>query len=121
MAQKCSGIDVSEVYESKGVTVHSVLVGELSSVKNSHSKAGLLFFEGQLSDGKKTIRMVSFKPKLRGVLDKIRKSGEGVALVNCSIQEARCLEVKSWRSLQGAGVVLSHLRRRSKWMKSQLY
>ena len=62
MAFKCSEIDVSEVCESKGATVHGVLVGELSPVKNSCSKEGVRLFEGS----KKTVQMVSFEPKLRG-------------------------------------------------------
>ena len=68
MAGKCSRIDISEVCESQGATVHGVVVGELSPVKDSRGKAGLPYFEGQLSDGKKTVRMVSFEPKLRSDL-----------------------------------------------------
>ena len=89
MAGKCSGMDISEVCESQGATVHGMVVGELSPVKDSRGKAGVRYFEGQLSDGKKTVRMVSFEPKLRSDLDRLRKSGEGVALVNCCIKRSK--------------------------------
>lgn len=89
MAQKCSQMDVSEVSETKGATVYGVLVGELSPIKDSRGKAGVRYFEGKLSDGKKTIRMVSFAPNLRGDLEKLRKSDEGVAVVNCIVQKSK--------------------------------
>ena len=63
MAEKSSEMKVSEVCETKGVTVHQVIVGELSPVKESRGKVGVKYFEGQLSDGKKTV-MVSFEPNL---------------------------------------------------------
>ena len=75
--------------ESQGATVHGVVVGELSPVKDSRGKAGVRYFEGQLSDGKKTVRMVSFEPKLRSDLDRFRKSGKGVELVNCCIKRSK--------------------------------
>ena len=56
MAGKCSGMDIWEVCESQGTTVHGMVVGELSPVKDSRGKAGVRYFEGQLSDGKKTVQ-----------------------------------------------------------------
>ena len=89
MVGKCSGMDISEVCESQGATVHGVVVGELSPVKDSRGKAGVQYFEGQLSDGKKTVRMVSFELKLRSDLDRFRKSSEEVELVNCCIKRSK--------------------------------
>ena len=39
---------------------HGVLVGELSPMKDSRSTVGVRYFEGQFSDGKKTVRSISF-------------------------------------------------------------
>ena len=61
MAGKSSEMVVSEVCDMKGA---GMLEGELSHVKDRHSKVGVRYFEGQLSDGKKTVRIVSFEPKL---------------------------------------------------------
>ena len=43
---------------------------------------------GKLSDEKKTVRMVSFEPKLRATVEKASESGEAVAVANCSVQES---------------------------------
>ena len=51
-------MDVSEVCKAKGATVHGVLVGHWSPVKESHGKPGVKYFEGKLNDGKKTLRIV---------------------------------------------------------------
>ena len=45
--------------------------------------------EGKLSDGKKTVQMVSFEPKLRATVEKAWESGEAVAVTNCSVQESK--------------------------------
>ena len=89
MAGQAGEMDVSEVCEAKGATVHGVLVGHLSPVKESHGKAGVKYFKGKLSDGKKTLRIVSFEPKLLGDLERITNSGERVAVVNCSVQKSK--------------------------------
>ena len=54
-------------------------------VKGCRGKVGVKYFEGKLSGGNQTVRMVSFEPKLRGDLERNKKSGEGVAVVNCSV------------------------------------
>ena len=89
MAGKSSEMDVSEVCEMKGATVHGMPVGELSPVKDSRSKVGVRYFEGQLSDGKKTVRIVSFEPKLRSDLERMKNSSESLALMNCSVQKCK--------------------------------
>ena len=89
MAGKSSEMDVSEVCEAKGATVHGMLIGELSPVKESRSTVGVRYFEGQFSDGKKTVRIVSFEPKLRSDLERLKNSSESVALMNCSVQKSK--------------------------------
>ncbi len=62
----------------------------MSPVKCSRTaKAEVKYFEGQLSDGKKTVRMVSFEPKLRAEVEQAQVSGEGVALTNCCVKESK--------------------------------
>ncbi len=91
MAQKRSydEMEVSGMEESRAATVHGVFVGPVSPVKSSRTKSEVKFFKGQLSDGKTTVRLVSFEPKLRAEVDKARASGEEVAVTNCSVQKSR--------------------------------
>ena len=51
--------------------------------------SGVRYCEGQLSDGKKTVRIVSFKLKLRSDLEGMKNSSESVALMNCSVQKSK--------------------------------
>ncbi len=87
--QKCAEMEVSEMEESNTATMHGMFIGAVSPVKCSRTKAEVKYFEGQLSDGKKTVRMVSFEPKLRAEVEKARESGEGVAVTNCTVQKSR--------------------------------
>ena len=60
-------MDVSDVVASTSAgsgTVHGVLIGEVSPVKTSRRRSDVKYFESQLSDGKKTVRLVSFEPSL---------------------------------------------------------
>lgn len=45
--------------------------------------------EGKLSDGKQVLCMISFEPKLRAEVEKVRESREAVAIKNCSVQKVR--------------------------------
>ena len=70
-------MDLSDLVVSNGAsssgTVHGV-VGEVSPIKTSRKRNDVKYFEGQFSDGKKTVRLVSFEPKLRGQLDEAQKA-----------------------------------------------
>ena len=57
-------MDALEVCERIGVTVHGVLVDQLSPAKESRGKAGAKYFEGKLTDWKKILRSVTFELKL---------------------------------------------------------
>ena len=70
MASKFSELDISELFESKGMTVHGIVVGDLSPIKESRNKANVRYFDGQSCDGKKTAWLVSFEPKLREELQR---------------------------------------------------
>ena len=71
-------MDVSNLIVSIGAsslgTVHGVLVGEVSPIKTSRKRNNVKYFEGQCSDGKKTVRLVTFEPKVRGQLDEAQKA-----------------------------------------------
>ena len=59
-------MDVSDVKASTSSgTVHGVFVGELSPVKTSSKNRAVKYFDGRFSEGKKTVRLVSFDPNLR--------------------------------------------------------
>ena len=71
-------MDVSNLVVSTGAlslgTVYGVLVSEVSSIKTSRKRNSVKYFEGQCSDRKKTVRLVTFEPKLRGQLDEAQKA-----------------------------------------------
>ena len=53
--------DVSEAEECGIAVVHGVVV-EVTPVKKSRSDKKVKYFNGQISDGKKSVRLVSFQP-----------------------------------------------------------
>ena len=59
--------DVSEIAKSSAASVHGV-VSHLTLVKDSTNKI-TKWFDGRLTDGKKSIRPVSFDPSLRATFD----------------------------------------------------
>ena len=72
---------VSETNASPApVTVHGVVVGQVSPLKTSKTKSGIRYFDGSFTDGKKTLRMISFDPKLREQFEEAKKSQSPVAL-----------------------------------------
>ena len=82
--------DVSEVDAAhENVTIHGV-VGCLSPIKESKKQSQTKYFNGAISDGHKTLRMVSFVPALREELQKQEKST--VALVNCLVKKSRFVQ-----------------------------
>ena len=80
-------MDVSDVEPSTSSgTFHGIVIGELSPIKTSSRNSAVKCFNGRFGDGKKTVRLVSFDPKLRTRLDEVKKSGCGVALENCLVK-----------------------------------
>lgn len=71
------------------VTVHGVVVGQVSPLKTSKTKSGVKYFDGSFSEGKKTLRMISFEPKLREQFEEAQKSQSPVALKNCVVKRGR--------------------------------
>ncbi len=87
--RKCDEMEVSEISLSNAATIHSVFVGEVSPVKCGRRNPAVIYFEVHMTDGEKTLQVVSFEPTLRAEVEKARKSTEGVALTNCLVQESK--------------------------------
>ena len=81
-------MEVSEVAYSGTGTVHGIIVGQVSPVKSSKKRPDVKYFEGQISDGVKTMRLVSFEPTLRCKVEEAQKAKRGVALQNCSFKRS---------------------------------
>ena len=80
-------LEPSEIYCAKErVTIRGV-VTEVSPVKESRKNPNTKYFTGKISDGKKTMRAISFDPKLRNKLDDYCKTGTSLALTECEIKE----------------------------------
>lgn len=78
---------MSEVEPSTSTgTFHGVVIGELSPIKTSSKNSAVKYFDGRFGDGKKTVRLVSFDPKLRTRFEEVKKSGCGVAIQNCLVK-----------------------------------
>ena len=65
--------DVSEMEQGKLVCVHGVPVS-LSPIKKSRKKPSVSYFDGQISDGKKCARIVSFETSLLPLMEKAKSS-----------------------------------------------
>ena len=63
--------------------VHGV-VTRLSPVKTSENTKRQ-YFDAAITDGKKSVRIVSFLPSLRETLDDVRKTQSTVSLIDCTI------------------------------------
>lgn len=82
-------VDLADMHPTKCAVIHGVIVGDVSPVKQSRKGTGVRFFEGNLSDGKEVVRMVSFEPKLHSDIIKAKANAESVMLSNCSIQKSK--------------------------------
>ncbi len=65
-------MDVSEIVQCKNAAVHGLVVGVISPVKSSKKILEIKFFQSQLCDGKKVVRVISFAPQLRQEFTKFK-------------------------------------------------
>ena len=82
-------LDVSDVNMTtigKGATVHGMLT-EVSPVKMSKTN-DKPYYHGQITDGKKSVRFVSFDVTLKNTMDKAKEMNRPIAITNCSIQDS---------------------------------
>lgn len=75
--------DIDEECES--AIVHGVMT-ELSPVKSSSGNPKVKYFTGKMSDGNKTVRVVSFDPALRPRFAESLENSKAIALSNCKVQ-----------------------------------
>jgi len=59
----------------------------ISVVLTGKSNMKVKYFEGQLSDGSKTVRFVSFEPNLRRKVEEAQQKGSAIQLRNCGEAE----------------------------------
>ena len=78
--------DVSEVEESAHATIHGIVTA-VSPVKVSRKDSNLHYFDGRLTDGRSSARIVCFDPSLRSALESSREKKEAVSVVNCSVKQ----------------------------------
>ena len=58
-------MEVSDIKpSSSSVAVHGIVVGEVLPIKASRKNCETKYFEGKLTDGRKTVWVLSFDPKL---------------------------------------------------------
>lgn len=77
--------DVSEVEESTGAAVHGV-VTQLSPLKVSRHNPTVHYFDGRMSDGRKSVRVVSFDPSLRSAMESARTKGSSVTIIHYQVK-----------------------------------
>ena len=84
---KDKDVSVLDLAPSSSASVEGVFVGTLSPVTTGKKNIGVKYCDGQISDGKKTVRFVSFEPKLRPEIN----------LRNCGVKRNReqALEVQA--------------------------
>ena len=63
--RKAEEMEVAEVFTAQECVTIQGVVTELSTVKCSKKNAKIKYFDGKLTDRKKTMRMVSFQPQQR--------------------------------------------------------
>ena len=81
--------DVSSIKnEAQDVVVHGRILG-LSPVKQSKKNEKIRYFNCELTDGKKTCRLVSFEPKVRNEFEQFMEAEEAVAVQNCDIKKSK--------------------------------
>jgi len=81
---KFEELELSNLSEScKHAIVHGV-VTELSPVKQSAKNCK--YFQAQLSDGKKTIKVVGFDPALHQSMNNSQKDRKPIKVTNCRLK-----------------------------------
>ena len=86
--RKLEYLDVSDIGGPTEAATVSGIITELSPVKVSRKNSQVKYFSGKVTDGKKTVRVVSFDPSLRNQMEKSRMEGSAVSIVNCQIKQS---------------------------------
>ena len=65
----------------------SGLITQVSPIKkNSKKNANVRYFNGQISDGKQTARIICFDPSLHQTVDQALKNRSSISFVNCQVK-----------------------------------
>ena len=70
---------MSEVASSATGTIHGIIIGQVSPVKSIKKQTYVKYFEGQISDGVKTMLLASFEPTLSCKVEETQKAKRDVA------------------------------------------
>ena len=94
------------------------VITELSPIRDSRSATPVKYFNGKITDGRKTIRLVSFGPKheLHEGMLKARAEGSFVEITNCQVKES---SINS--SLPVYEIILSPRRRLRQALQSLIF
>ena len=77
--------DINDVYSSPNAKIHGVL-NSLSPLKKSK---GCAYFDGQITDGKTSMRLFGFDSNVRRRLVQLESDNTPVALTHCEIKKSR--------------------------------
>ena len=77
---------VSQISPTKCAKVHGI-IASVSKFKTSGT--GCNYFDGHLTDGEKTVRLVGFDSKVLHKLTDFRERKEPVAILNCEVKEGK--------------------------------
>lgn len=81
------------------VTVHG-LVTSLSPIKASKKNDSVKYFNANLTNGKKSIRVVSFSPNIHTQMEKFQMEATPVALSDCQVKEVSSQFSKSGENFE---------------------
>lgn len=84
--------DLSEIDDTTGVADVQFGIESLSPLKKS--RKGADYYDGMVSDGTKSTRLVGFDQKTQEKMDTYYKKGESVMLRNCIIRKGRTSETE---------------------------
>ena len=80
--------NVSEVKkECKNASVHGVVV-KLSPVRSVRKSPASKYFDADFTDGKKTLKFVSYDPLLRPKLEQLKEEKATLTITDCSIKQS---------------------------------
>ena len=82
-------MDISNLEPATSASMEGAFVGNILPIKTSRNNPRVKYFEGKISDGAKTVRFVSFEPKLRSQVEEAEENLYGIALTNCAVKRSR--------------------------------
>lgn len=85
---KIKEFEASEIRnECSNASVHGV-ISRLSRVHSAKNNPATLYFEADVTDGKKTLRFVCFDVNLRSTMEELKKEGKAVTIKDCCISQS---------------------------------